>query len=173
MKALTVRQPYATLIARGVKTIETRSWRTNYRGRLAIHAGKSLTYIDGDAFGDWYIDTDNSDRARLHHCRIMSGPDSGHILPLGAVVATANLVACVPMVGRCSDLVPHVCRSGSGLLRHTALAAPESGETEWDITDQLPYGDYAPGRWAWILGDIEPCGPFWIKGKQGLWTWSP
>lgn len=40
MKALTLHQPWASLIAAGVKTIETRSWSTRYRGPLAVHAGK-------------------------------------------------------------------------------------------------------------------------------------
>lgn len=38
MKALTVRQPWASLIAQGKKTIEIRSWSTKYRGRLLITA---------------------------------------------------------------------------------------------------------------------------------------
>lgn len=38
MKALSLRQPWASLIADGHKTIETRTWRTRYRGSLAIHA---------------------------------------------------------------------------------------------------------------------------------------
>ena len=43
MKALSIREPYASLILSGVKKIETRSWKTNYRGELYIHAslGKS------------------------------------------------------------------------------------------------------------------------------------
>lgn len=36
MKALSVRQPWAHLIASGEKTIEVRSWQTNYRGKLLI-----------------------------------------------------------------------------------------------------------------------------------------
>jgi hypothetical protein len=40
MKALTLTQPWATLVAIGAKTIETRSWPTSYRGPLAIHAAK-------------------------------------------------------------------------------------------------------------------------------------
>jgi len=40
MKAITVWQPWATLIAIGCKKIETRSWKTSYRGALAIHAAK-------------------------------------------------------------------------------------------------------------------------------------
>jgi activating signal cointegrator 1 len=42
MKCLTIRQPWATLIALGEKQIETRSWPTSYRGDLAIHAGMQV-----------------------------------------------------------------------------------------------------------------------------------
>lgn len=41
MKVLSLREPFATLIKNGIKTIETRSWRTNYRGTLYIHASTS------------------------------------------------------------------------------------------------------------------------------------
>ena len=46
MKALTICQPYAELIARGLKPIENRTWPTSYRGPLAIHAGKSREWMD-------------------------------------------------------------------------------------------------------------------------------
>ena len=38
MKVLSLLQPWATLVVKGVKKIETRSWRTAYRGELLIHA---------------------------------------------------------------------------------------------------------------------------------------
>lgn len=38
MKVLSIKEPFATLIANGTKKIETRSWKTNYRGELFIHA---------------------------------------------------------------------------------------------------------------------------------------
>ena len=40
MKALTLTQPWASLVALGLKQVETRSWSTRYRGPLAIHAAK-------------------------------------------------------------------------------------------------------------------------------------
>lgn len=49
MKALTICQPYAELIARGEKRVENRTWPTTYRGPLAIHAGKSQEWL---RFGD-------------------------------------------------------------------------------------------------------------------------
>lgn len=42
MKALTIKQPYAALIINGYKKIEFRSWKTNYRGKILIHAGLSV-----------------------------------------------------------------------------------------------------------------------------------
>ena len=42
MKVLTIKQPYASLIAEGLKTYEFRTWKTNYRGELLIHAGKGV-----------------------------------------------------------------------------------------------------------------------------------
>ena len=46
MKALTLRQPWATLVAIGAKKIETRSWRTKYRGPLLIHASKGMSQAE-------------------------------------------------------------------------------------------------------------------------------
>lgn len=44
MKALSIRQPWAWLIATGRKDIENRIWKTNYRGKFLIHAGKSFDW---------------------------------------------------------------------------------------------------------------------------------
>lgn len=48
MKAITICQPYAELIASGEKVIENRTWQTFYRGPLAIHAGKSKAWLGED-----------------------------------------------------------------------------------------------------------------------------
>lgn len=49
LKILTIRQPWAWAIIFARKTIENRSWSTNYRGPVAIHAGKQ---IDEPAFDE-------------------------------------------------------------------------------------------------------------------------
>ena len=41
MKVLSLTEPYDTLIKNGIKTIETRSWKTSYRGKLYIHASST------------------------------------------------------------------------------------------------------------------------------------
>ena len=42
LKALTIKEPWATLIIEGYKEYEFRSWKTNYRGKILIHAGMSI-----------------------------------------------------------------------------------------------------------------------------------
>ena len=43
MKALSIRQPWAWLIINGGKDIENRDWKTNFRGRVLVHASKGMT----------------------------------------------------------------------------------------------------------------------------------
>ena len=78
MRAITLYQPYASAVAYGLKEYETRSWSTNYRGRIAIQAGKSKEALE-------YVP--NLIPAQL-------GEDSFNDLPFGAVVALANLTDC-------------------------------------------------------------------------------
>ena len=42
MKVITIKQPWATLIAEGLKEYEFRKWKTKYRGDILIHAGKGV-----------------------------------------------------------------------------------------------------------------------------------
>jgi hypothetical protein len=58
MKALSVKQPHATLICAGVKRVENRTWTTSYRGRLLIHAsGDMHSYPDLDCLPAVFADT--------------------------------------------------------------------------------------------------------------------
>lgn len=51
MKALSIREPWATLILEGNKTIETRTWKTNHRGKILLCASKNpKSKISGKAF---------------------------------------------------------------------------------------------------------------------------
>lgn len=57
MKVLSVQQPNATFICAGIKTVENRSWKTDYRGRIAIHAsGDDYAWPDADFLPDSFID---------------------------------------------------------------------------------------------------------------------
>jgi hypothetical protein len=74
MKALTIRQPWGSLIVAGAKTVENRSWRTNYRGPLLIHAGVRLDPVEG-----WRV----AEVAKLGD------------IPRGALIGVVEVVGCV------------------------------------------------------------------------------
>jgi hypothetical protein len=48
VRCLSVRQPYAALLVAGLKTIETRSWHTQYRGPILIHASARSAHLPED-----------------------------------------------------------------------------------------------------------------------------
>lgn len=56
MKVLTLRQPWATLVAEGIKKYEFRSWKTKYRGKILIHAGAGIDKEDMKKYKDLNLD---------------------------------------------------------------------------------------------------------------------
>ncbi len=51
MKVLSIKEPWASMILSGKKTIETRTWKTDYRGRVLLHASKEpKSKISGKIF---------------------------------------------------------------------------------------------------------------------------
>jgi hypothetical protein len=178
-RCLSLYQPWASLVALNIKTIETRSWATKYRGRLAVHAAKRVPKLaDWEAATGWWVDEGPS----LHRAGTTlgngmvdySGVSAEHYrLPLGAIVATCELVDCVPIIGPgrsyTKDDYPHLKRYGDGVL---GICREMGAQAEW-VTDQRPYGDYSPGRFAWLLADIKPLDvPVPVQGHQGLWNWE-
>jgi len=164
MKTLTLSQPWASLISLGTKTIVTRSWSTPHRGSLAIHAGPRC---ETGATGDYIVEDDT-----LRGCPkqyLMRGPMAWpYRLPLKAVVATCELVDVVPTL--------HLDYDGSlflvEALTDDMLRTGEEAHRR-DVSDQLPYGDFTPGRFAWILDSIKPITPVPANGRGGLWEWAP
>ena len=55
MKVLTIKEPWATLIIEGYKSYEFRSWKTNYRGKILIHAGKTIETNKINKFKDYNL----------------------------------------------------------------------------------------------------------------------
>jgi hypothetical protein len=179
MKVLTLHQPWASLVAAGVKTIETRSWRTHYRGPLAIHAG--LAEPPRGMVGDYRVVGPARSPADAPWEMWVEKPDRRHVgqvLPFAHIVATVVLVDCVPMLDRKQLGGPQgdAAPDGplvliDGLSDHLWLydTAP------YDIEAQRPYGDYRAGRWAWLLEDIVPVvPPVPFTGGQSLSReWTP
>ena len=82
---LTVRQPWATFLAHGIKCYETRSWRAQHTGLLAIHA--AATFHAQDRL--WALQTPEV-------CKLLAQCGYHNILelPLGGVLAAGDLFGC-------------------------------------------------------------------------------
>lgn len=89
MKALSIIQPWTSLIATGIKDIENRTWRTNYRGEFLLHAsGKVLR--DG-----WNALTPQMrEQAARLMCPFGEVQDVRQ-LPVSAIIGRARIVDCV------------------------------------------------------------------------------
>jgi hypothetical protein len=90
MKAISLWQFWASAIALGLKRNETRSWATNYRGTIAIHAAKRDTRELRDHFNLLMCRGDFAEAFRTANLHSFT------MLPKGAIVAVAELVEVVP-----------------------------------------------------------------------------
>jgi len=142
MKAITLTQPWATLIAVGAKHIETRSWATSYRGPLAIHAAKGISSI-GSAKGLMHLCRSEPFRSALLAAGYLGTP----ALPRGAIVATCELLDCVETWPKWATITPWLTASWNETTYHVP---PGKGSHEH------AFGDYTPGRYAWLLGNVPP-----------------
>ncbi|HZK83840.1 MAG TPA: ASCH domain-containing protein [Desulfosporosinus sp.] len=143
MKALSLLQPHATLIAVGAKRIETRSWYTKYRGPLAIHASRKLTAgqqalcINEPFFSILCRAGYSIRRSVVTYDKVYAD------LPTGVIISTCTLVDCVKMTPEFIE----------------AVKKPE-----------LDFGEYAVGRYAWILEDGKLLDvPIPAKGALSIW----
>lgn len=86
MKALTIKQPWASLIVRGGKDIENRTWRTNVRGLVAIHSSAKLERSemeDACSMMHGFIPQFSAEKFRQDK------------FPTGVILGTVEIVDCV------------------------------------------------------------------------------
>lgn len=124
MRAFTVHQPYAYAIVAGLKPHETRSRRTNIRGRVAVHAGKQKITLDS--------------------MRVVVVPGEGKKLHYGAVLGTVEIVDCVP-VEEIADTLTE---------RERALGDFSPGRFAWVLRNPVMFEKPIPARgqqgwWNW------------------------
>lgn len=157
--ALSLWQPWASLMATGAKTIETRSWATAYRGPLLICAAKRKVRRD---LREFLFLPEFRDGLRLpprgDKWKPWEAPGYGQLekeidaLPFGQAVALVDLVACL-----------RITRDGfrrvAGVVVATGLSVGR---------DEQEFGDYSPGRFAWVTRDLRRLKPFPVSGRQGL-----
>ncbi|TDQ27647.1 ASCH domain-containing protein [Tenacibaculum caenipelagi] len=87
MKALSIKQPWASLIANGIKDIENRTWKTSFRGRIYIHsslkkAGNLPNILTEEQA--WYITS-----------KVKEMPQKVDYMPFGAIIGEVDIIDCV------------------------------------------------------------------------------
>lgn len=129
MKALSLLQPWATLVVIGAKKYETRGWRTFDRGRILIHAslGKS------------------------------PGWDIAHEQPFKKFIDCYGGFLKLPF----GEII--------GEVRIEQIKPTEEIRAKLSA-DELAFGDYGTGRWAWRLAKpVLYREPIPCKGALMLW----
>lgn len=146
MKVITIKQPWATLIALGEKKFETRSWQTKYRGRIAIHAGKS---VDKDACDDIWIKGVLAEHGFKSHKE----------LPTGVILAVAEITECHKVtLNFCNDAVITTGPSINGL--EIKLGDYTEGRYAWELSniEILPEPIHAKGQlslWEYPIENMK------------------
>jgi hypothetical protein len=141
MRAISLWEPWASLIRTGAKTWETRHWFTNYRGRLLICAAKRkvlyelIHFLNCEPFQSGLETLIPPERKFNRRVEIED-------LHFGKAVAVVDLVDC-----RLTNEIPH-------------------GE----VYRERHFGDFTPGRYGWKLDMVEVIKPFEVKGRQGFFN---
>lgn len=151
MKALTIWQPWATLIIAGAKPYEFRSWPAYpslIGQRIVIHAA--------------------SRKPEFHECRrLLRALESG-----GDEAAATCLITdiAIPILEGCAAELPRSCGLGTVVLgdpRNGIEIAREFGVSWANDSDR-----YQHSNWGWPMLDIDAWHvPISARGAQGFWTW--
>lgn len=178
MKAISLWQPWASLIACGVKPYETRDWappRGLIGQPIAIHAAKKIDksaaefaeeLVYGQHQPGGFELSDQLAKVIEEVPDEMCGLFGKAVMPIGCVVAIARLDAAFQL-GEKADgtAVP----AAQVVKRMTSRPMPECFTVRYD-----DFGDYHSGRWAWLLRDVKPLmPPIPMKGAQGFFELPP
>lgn len=163
MKAITIHQPWASLLAHGIKTWETRTWPVpvNVLGKpVLIHASKTACRIDEVLVKK--LDLHGKDGWRQQH------------LPRGAIVGGGTISRSLQIIRR----VGYDGTKKKHLYMARTMYDLDGFFDEWAdgiklyISDNEKHvGDWSPGRWVWEFGDVSLAyNPIPCRGYQRFWT---
>lgn len=158
IKALTLTEPWASLVATGHKKFETRGWQTHYRGVVAIHAAKGITGAEVDFAATNEHSLIGTGRAKIP----VYGEKTGKVSK--AFTETRGKVLGVGLLRLCgyADAIQ---------IGHKVTLADESvyevTPTEWAL------GGWGAGRYWWLITHVHRLEAFVpARGALGLWDWQ-
>ena len=144
MKALTLWQPWASLMAYGEKKVETRGWTTKYRGPIAIHSALAIPR--------WLGASRNSQQ--FHDAMMKIAYANGMFengMPKGVILAVGDLVAIEPTDKVRADLSPQEVLFGNY----------DDGRYAWFFENMTRLPKPIPVKgdrmlWEWHTGQERP-----------------
>lgn len=162
---LSIHQPYASLITAGVKRWETRSWPcpARYVGqRIAI-----ASTVQRETYGchSCLVPSCRRVAANTWVCKrcgdeFHDDPSWPGDRPTGCILGTVVITDSVPIneaPGKWTGQARiDVHRPGGSLTLYREEFPPPRSWARRTISDQLPYGYWEPGGWAWELTDPQP-----------------
>ena len=156
IRVLTLTQPWATLVAIGAKRIETRSWGTDYRGPLAIHAAGKWSRWDRDLC----YTTPFFEALKGVYPQLAESAEP-KMLPTGCIVAVGRLRSVVRIDESRTERYGWLPGFGDGADTSSWTVPPPEPERS--------FGFYHTGRRAWLLDEVSALQtPIPHKGAQGL-----
>lgn len=170
MKAISLWQPWASLIAIGEKPFETRSWSPppELIGQtIAIHAAKKVDK-EACALAEDLVYNRRGKEIAAKLAALDEGIDDRLLQSFGAATLAAGCIVCTARL----DAAFLLGEPAEGTARPAARVVkrlisrpmPECFTVRYDA-----YGNYEPGRWAWLLTNITPMRPpVAAVGRQGF-----
>ena len=125
MKALTIKEPWASLIIEGYKKYEFRSWKTNYRGKILIHAGMSIEKEMLERFKNYDIDVQK-----------------------GMIIGEAELVDCIKVTLEFQNELMKIDKTVYGRSNHAEDYA-------WKLENVVKYDKPIPAKGQLGLWNYE------------------
>jgi hypothetical protein len=165
MKVLSVKNPISYLICSGVKTVENRSWKTNYRGRLLIHSsGKGFAYDFHKE--DFPAQIFEILKSKKYKNNIKDAPEwyiALHNFVYNKMLPFYKLNSTEELKTLSTDQKPYM------------ICSAIIGEVTIANCVKNSYNEFAEeNQWNWILNNPilydEPIYP--IAGKLGLWNYT-
>lgn len=98
MKALSIRQPWASLIVLGIKDIENRTWTTRERGTILVHASKGMTRDEHEDAIEFAVEAIRKDSRNIGSTKTRTLRELGFAfddLPRGGIIGQVDIVDCV------------------------------------------------------------------------------
>lgn len=158
LTAITLWEPWASAMACGIKTVETRSWRPpdkHIGKRVVIHSARQAFASNG--VGGYVVRDLDLPAYRTLRDYVGGDPEMHENYPKGSVIAVGTLTAAYP-----TDDVRIAWETD-----HTDVVDGRLLVSR----DEHALGDYTKGRWAWLFTDVRRLHPNPARGRQQFWTW--